>query len=148
MEGAGHTAGFYRVGEGIWQKYADEGEAILCDSCMQSDPRYQADYPPPPKETPAVDDSTASGSDEELAVETGPAEGTAIKSLPSEMGEPDDDAADEDWPWEPAYLESLTTKKLRDLADRYGISMPSETVKKADLIELLLHSALPDDETE
>lgn len=46
MEGAGGTAGFYRVGEGLWQKYANEGEAILCDACMQSDPRYLADYPP------------------------------------------------------------------------------------------------------
>ena len=81
-----------------------------------------------------------------------PADEAETQGLPSETGEetgkPDDNAADEDWPWEPAYLESLTTKKLRDLADRYGISMPSETVKKADLIELLLHSALPDDETE
>jgi hypothetical protein len=46
MEGDGGTAGFYRVAEGIWSKYANEGEAILCDACMQSDPRYLADYPP------------------------------------------------------------------------------------------------------
>jgi hypothetical protein len=90
-----------------------------------------------------------------------PVEETEVPSPPSETGEvstesledtpptdPDDDAADEDWPWERAYLDSLTPKKLRDLANRYGISMPSETVKKADLIELLLNSALPDDEIE
>ena len=62
LEGDGGTAGFYRVAEGIWSKYANEGEAVLCDACMQSDPRYLADYPPvsqpaPESETPpSVDD--------------------------------------------------------------------------------------------
>lgn len=38
------TAGFYRVDNGIWRRYANEGEAILCDKCMQNDPRYREDY--------------------------------------------------------------------------------------------------------
>lgn len=38
------TTGFYRVDSGIWQRYAREGEAILCDKCMQNDPRYREDY--------------------------------------------------------------------------------------------------------
>ncbi len=42
----GFTSGFYRVAEGIWSQYANPGEAVLCDACMQSDPRYLADYPP------------------------------------------------------------------------------------------------------
>lgn len=49
LEIPGHaTAGFYRTGAGsMWSKYADEGEDVLCDSCMQADPRYEADYPRP-----------------------------------------------------------------------------------------------------
>lgn len=38
------TAGFYRVDMGIWNRYARENEAILCDKCMQNDPRYREDY--------------------------------------------------------------------------------------------------------
>ena len=39
----GGTAGFYRL-DAYWGKFADEGETILCDSCMWHDPRYQAVY--------------------------------------------------------------------------------------------------------
>lgn len=38
------TAGFYRASG--WAKYMDDDEQIVCDECMQSDPRYLADYPP------------------------------------------------------------------------------------------------------
>lgn len=40
------TAGFYRIltpGLG-WGKFANPGEQIVCDSCMQHDPRYLAVY--------------------------------------------------------------------------------------------------------
>lgn len=39
------TSGYYRTSEGQWAEYAEEGEEFLCDSCMQSDPGYQEDYP-------------------------------------------------------------------------------------------------------
>lgn len=42
------TAGYYNVEPGsIWAKYANPTEKRLCDQCMQSDPRYLADYPTP-----------------------------------------------------------------------------------------------------
>lgn len=37
------TSGFYDT-TGSWAKYADPHEKIVCDACMWSDPRYQADY--------------------------------------------------------------------------------------------------------
>lgn len=41
------TAGFYDVREGgCWAKYANPGELVICDFCMQHDPRYVADYYP------------------------------------------------------------------------------------------------------
>lgn len=40
------SAGFYRRDE-IWGQFMDEGENLVCDSCMQDDPRYQVVYPPP-----------------------------------------------------------------------------------------------------
>ena len=40
------TAGFYPTDKELgWAKYANEGEEIVCDACMQSDERYLADYP-------------------------------------------------------------------------------------------------------
>ena len=43
---SGGTAGFYATDEELgWGKYANEGEEILCDACMQSDERYLVDYP-------------------------------------------------------------------------------------------------------
>ncbi len=43
IEGVG-TAGFYRVDSGIWHRYANEGEVVLCDKCMRRDYRYIEDY--------------------------------------------------------------------------------------------------------
>jgi len=40
------TVGFYALDDELgWAKYANEGEEILCDACMQLDERYLADYP-------------------------------------------------------------------------------------------------------
>lgn len=41
--GIGGTSGFYRLDE-YWAQFANEGETILCDSCMWHDPRYQEVY--------------------------------------------------------------------------------------------------------
>lgn len=43
------TAGFYRAGSDVpgvsgWEAYMNPGESVLCDKCMQADPRYQAVY--------------------------------------------------------------------------------------------------------
>lgn len=41
------TAGFYEVGPGkSWAQFAREGEDVVCDTCMQADPVYQAVYGP------------------------------------------------------------------------------------------------------
>ena len=42
----GHgTGGFYRTDNPKgWGRFANPGEKILCDPCMQSDPRYLAEY--------------------------------------------------------------------------------------------------------
>jgi hypothetical protein len=52
----GVTAGYYDMSNGYWSKYAKNGERILCDHCMQSDPAYKRNFtgfgsrkPPPPK---------------------------------------------------------------------------------------------------
>lgn len=45
LESEHGTSGFYRVSAGVWDKYANPNETILCDACMQSDPRYLEDYP-------------------------------------------------------------------------------------------------------
>lgn len=34
------TGGFYEVSSGVWHKYSNKEETILCDSCMWHDPRY------------------------------------------------------------------------------------------------------------
>lgn len=39
------TGGFYLVKNPAWAKYANEGEAVVCDTCMWRDERYLADYP-------------------------------------------------------------------------------------------------------
>lgn len=39
----GITAGYYLIDES-WQPYANEGETIICDFCMWSDPRYIKDF--------------------------------------------------------------------------------------------------------
>lgn len=44
MEGPGYTAGFYRNGPD-WGKYMRPGEAVLCDDCMRTEPRFLIDYP-------------------------------------------------------------------------------------------------------
>ncbi len=42
MEGDETTTGFYRVGPGSpWYQLGREGEEILCDPCLQSDPAYR-----------------------------------------------------------------------------------------------------------
>ena len=38
------TGGFYRVATGVWSKYAQPGESILCDECMGVGPIYRVDY--------------------------------------------------------------------------------------------------------
>lgn len=39
------TAGYYVVSEGAaWEKYAREGEHMVCDHCIQSDPEFQKVY--------------------------------------------------------------------------------------------------------
>ena len=39
------TAGFYRTHDGTpWAQYTDADEDVVCDPCMLTDPRYQADY--------------------------------------------------------------------------------------------------------
>ncbi len=38
------TGGFYDVTEGYWNKFANEGEKRVCDSCMHSDLRYIKNY--------------------------------------------------------------------------------------------------------
>lgn len=42
MRGPRYTAGFYDAE--AWVKYTNPGEKIICDNCMWSDARYQADY--------------------------------------------------------------------------------------------------------
>lgn len=50
MEDPGYsTAGFYRAGSDVpgitgWEQYMNHGESVLCDECMQNEPRYQATY--------------------------------------------------------------------------------------------------------
>jgi hypothetical protein len=39
------TAGFYRVTEGPWHKYARCGETKVCDGCMWEDEGYLEDHP-------------------------------------------------------------------------------------------------------
>ena len=40
------TSGFYEFSrdDGLWGKYMEPYETILCDDCMWADPRYRADY--------------------------------------------------------------------------------------------------------
>lgn len=39
------TAGYYMVGKGkAFERYARQGESIVCDDCMHADPAYRADY--------------------------------------------------------------------------------------------------------
>lgn len=44
IESNDFTSGFYRVNEGLWKKYSNKDEDILCDNCMQVDVRYVKDY--------------------------------------------------------------------------------------------------------
>ena len=37
------TAGFYRVVDAPWSRYALEGETALCDSCLWVDDKYVSD---------------------------------------------------------------------------------------------------------
>lgn len=48
FESSEATSGFYRSSHtgGVWDKYMTAEERVLCDSCMQHDPQYQADYWP------------------------------------------------------------------------------------------------------
>ncbi len=41
----GATSGFVRVDVGRWAPYRREGETILCGECLETDPKYRADYP-------------------------------------------------------------------------------------------------------
>jgi len=44
----GGTSGFYRIDEaGNWGQFANEGEQIICDTCMLKDARYRRVYPQP-----------------------------------------------------------------------------------------------------
>ena len=38
------TAGFYDTSGHTWGQYANDGELVVCDDCMWSDPRYIAVY--------------------------------------------------------------------------------------------------------
>ena len=39
------TSGFYRITPGTyWAQFANTGEGVICDACMQGDPRYKAVY--------------------------------------------------------------------------------------------------------
>ena len=38
------SAGFYRVDKDPWFMYAQDGDSILCDSCMFGSPLYQENY--------------------------------------------------------------------------------------------------------
>lgn len=38
------TAGFYKVDNGYWNRFANPGENIVCDECMFKDSRYQEIY--------------------------------------------------------------------------------------------------------
>jgi hypothetical protein len=43
----GMTAGYYNCrDDGPWKEFTNPGEEIVCDDCMQSDPRYQKIYGP------------------------------------------------------------------------------------------------------
>lgn len=44
LENAQYTGGFYRVETGYWQRFAQAGETILCDNCMQISPEYKKIY--------------------------------------------------------------------------------------------------------
>ena len=45
ISGSG-TGGFYRTEDPRgWGRFANPGEKVVCDVCMQADPRYQAEYP-------------------------------------------------------------------------------------------------------
>lgn len=41
-----YSAGFYRRDD-IWGQFMNPDEHLLCDACMQVDPRYQTVYPSP-----------------------------------------------------------------------------------------------------
>ena len=43
VPGVAFTCGYYNL-EGYWKKYANEGETVICDTCMHLDPKYQEDY--------------------------------------------------------------------------------------------------------
>jgi hypothetical protein len=43
-EESGYTSGYY-VLYGIWEKFAREGERIICDGCMTEDPEYLKEHP-------------------------------------------------------------------------------------------------------
>ena len=39
------TGGYYVTSpDSYWNKYANEGENVLCDNCMWDSPEYQKDY--------------------------------------------------------------------------------------------------------
>lgn len=84
------TAGFYATDEELgWSKYANEGEEIICDACMQSDERYLADYPAP----------------EEAEVEE-------TEDVAEEADEPEEEALDAEKPSE--TKEEITKERLTD----------------------------------
>lgn len=43
----GMTAGYYDVTGGYWARFANDGESVLCDRCMWSDPAYLAERQEP-----------------------------------------------------------------------------------------------------
>jgi hypothetical protein len=114
MEGANATAGFYRVTEGIWHKYANEGEEVLCDSCMQSDPRYLADYPSPTGSVSASISHVAETSSHEL-----------VTSIDGEV-------------WDMTLLMDMTADELRALAESEGVELPKGRLTKEKLISLIV----------
>ena len=83
------TVGFYALDSELgWAKYANEGEEILCDACMQLDERYLADYPDEAAAYAKVLESEEAPEKEEAPKE---------EESPEEANEPEEDAPEEEF---------------------------------------------------